>query len=87
MTLLPNAAAARAAALLARLRPAAWPAAPQLSTLAVQDATHVVVPETSAAAPAPAQPRSFYKRQLPRELVPFASTEVPGARWRTRGGA
>ena len=67
-----------AAATLRRLLPSLGQASAQQSTLAAlsEAAQPAVAPVASAAAPAAAQARSFYKRQLPRELVAFSSPEA-----------
>lgn len=60
----------------------------QQSTLAAaQSAPHAVAPEATAAPPPAAALRSFYKRQLPRDLVAFSSAEARDAARRQLPGA
>ena len=70
-------AAGRAASalMLARLLPPLGSIAQQSTLATAQSATQALAPEATAALPA-APSRSFYKRQLPRDLVAFSSAEA-----------
>ena len=67
---------AASALMLSRLLPPLGSIAQQSTLATAPSVTQAMAPEATAALPAAPPSRSFYKRQLPRDLVAFSSAEA-----------